>query len=90
MDAKTKELFDIGTSLSYIAVTMSIYLMLLIIPGICNENYLKFFGTIVFLFLFFMSIRSYLIAFISMGSRVFESEWEKDWPFSINNRFSIL
>jgi hypothetical protein len=74
MDAKTKELSDIRCTLSYVVKTMSIYLIILILPGIYNENYLKFFGTIIFLFLVFMALRSYLTAFVSINSEVSESQ----------------
>lgn len=82
MDARTKELSDIRCTLPYIVGTMSIYLIVLIIPGIYNENYLKFFGTIIFLSLVFMALRSYLTAFVSIKSYVPESQWKKEWPFA--------
>ena len=81
MDAKTKERSDIRCTLSYIVRTMLIYLIILILPGIYNEKYLKFFGTIVFLSLVFMALRSYLNAFVSIRSQVPEFTREIEWPF---------
>jgi cellulose synthase/poly-beta-1,6-N-acetylglucosamine synthase-like glycosyltransferase len=80
MNAKTKEAIDMKCNLSYIIGTMSIFIIILILPGMLNHNYVKFFGTVVFLFLSFMAIRSYVIAFSSMGSCESLSQKENEWP----------
>ncbi len=80
MNAKTNEVFDIKYNLSYIIGTMSIFIIILILPGMLNQNYVKFFGTVVFLFLAFMAIRSYIIAFASMRSHESLSQREDEWP----------
>ena len=81
MNAITKESFDIKCNLYYIIATMLIFIIILIIPGVFSQNYIKFLGTVVFLFLAFMALRSYLIAFVSMESHKFCSQKETDWPF---------
>ena len=81
MNAKTKEAFDVKCNLFYIIVTMLIFIIILIIPASLNQNYVRFFGTVVFLFLAFMALRSYVIAFASMKSYKSYSQEEKEWPF---------
>ena len=56
------------------------FIIILILPGMLNQNYVKFFGTVVFLFLAFMAIRSYIIAFASMRSYESLSQREDEWP----------
>ena len=81
MNAITKEAFDIKCNLFYIILTMLIFMIILIIPGMISQNYIRFLGTVVFLFLAFMALRSYVIAFASMKSYKFCSQKEKEWPF---------
>lgn len=81
MDAKVYEIFDIKSNLSYSIGTMLIFIIILVLPGVLNQDYVRFFGTVVFLLLAFMALRSYVIAFASLGCDKLGSEREKEWPF---------